>query len=142
MYQYSEIACIFSKILKDTLLIGMKILLGRINEIKCFFLKRVLSRAEPFGKLRQFWWCHLKIWTAVIITNWIFFKNMTGFMKLLESWHCPYYHKVKFSKKESSFVEMIENLNCPYYHEGKFFAKWRQFCWCDFKIWTARIITS
>ena len=52
-----------------------------------------------FANVRQFCWCDLKIWTALIFTSWIFLKNMADFMKSLESLNSSYYHELKSLQK-------------------------------------------
>ena len=61
---------------------------------------------------------NLKIWTARIITSWIFCKN------------------------KAVLLNRFENFNCLYYDGLQFSQKIREFLWYHLKIWTAPIITS
>ena len=58
------------------------------------FELHLLWQASIFSKIRVCLWYHLKIWTAPIITSWIFCKNIAYLMKPFEHLNCPHYHEV------------------------------------------------
>ena len=64
-----------------------------VKAIRKFEL-RLWWRAEMFSKIRQFWWYHLKIWTASIITRLNFCENVPYLMKSFEHLNChEVYHE-------------------------------------------------
>ena len=126
----------------------------------------LLSRGTISGKIRQFCWNDLKIWTAPIITSWNFLENKAVLLKWLENLICAYYDGLKFSQKYGSLMISPENLNCPFSHELKFLQihlifnlviwifelpslSWsiilsniREFWWCLLKTWPSLISQS
>ena len=87
-----------------------------VEAIRKFEL-RLWWRAEMFSKIRQFWWYHLKIWTASIIA-----------LKYLQK--CPIFNEVigTFELTPLSWSIILSNK--------------RQFWWCLLKVWPFPIITK
>ena len=52
------------------------------------------------------------------------------------------YCEVKLWQKWDSFVEVTWKFELPLLSRAEIFAKTRQFCWTDSKIWTASIMTG
>ena len=72
---------------------------GRFYEVIWKFTLLLSSRGKIFQKIKQFCWSDSKTSTAPIITSWNFLKNKVVLLKWLENLNCPYYHKLKISKK-------------------------------------------
>ena len=130
------------------------------------FALHLLSRAEIFSKIKQFSWSDVTIELPLlsqgklfhknkavllmrlenldypIITTWNVHERKTIFIQSLESFNCPYYHELKFSKKYGWFYEITWKFALPLTSRGQIFTKIKQFCWSELKIWTAPIITS
>ena len=60
----------------------------------------------------------------------------------LENLTCPYYHELKVLQKWNSFVDVIWKFELPLLSQAQMFAKIKQFCWSDLKIWHAPITAS
>ena len=103
---------------------------GFVKAVRKFEL-RLLLRAEIFSKIRQFWWYHLKIWTATIITNWNFCKNISHLTKSFEYLNCPIIMRYNFIKYKAVLMS-LENLSFP---------KISRFWLCHLKNWTVRTIS-
>ena len=50
---------------------------------------------------RQFWWCHLKIWTAPNNASWHFSKNKPVFFNWFQKINWLYYHELSFLKNKA-----------------------------------------
>ena len=83
----------------------------------------MLSRGIFFPPKKQFCWCDMKLWTALIITSWNFLKNLADFMKSIENLHCPYYGEVTIPKNKAVLLMWLENLHLSLLSRAEIFAK-------------------
>ena len=93
---------------------------SNFDQVFCKFELPLLSRAEIFGRIKQFWSGVLKIWTAPIITSWNFLKTKRFCWSVLKIWTIPCTTSRNFLKNKAVLLKCFENLTCPYDHELKF----------------------
>ena len=88
----------------------------------------------PRPSKKQFCWCDLKFWTALIITSWNFLKNMADFMNSIKNSHCPYYGEVTFPKNKAVLLMWLENLHLSLLSRAEILQKIRPCWWYYLKI--------
>ena len=95
-----------------------------------------------FAKIRQFWWCLMKVWPSPIITKWNFDRTV---LMSLEKSICSYYHHLahtmRFSRKIKPSLEIHLNIwPTPRIISLKFCGNIEVWL-CHLKNWTVRIIS-
>ena len=116
----------------------------RFNKVIWIFELPPLSWGIIFSKIRQFWWCLLKIWPFPIKTKWNFCENRPVLVSL-EKFFCPYYHHIAPIMKFPQKIKASLGIYLKIWPASKMtswnLAKISKFWWCHLKNWTVLIIS-
>ena len=110
------------------------------DNVTWIFELALLSRPEIFAKMRQFRWCHSKVWPAPIITSWNFSQNTAVLFILLEilNWTADMIWKFAlfllsranaFAKSKAALAEVTWKFERSLFSRGKHFSKIWQILW-------------